>query len=121
MPGGDDLTEIFLTDGIILTETAFQRAAGEKDGAGAAGPADAGLFPEMKCRSGSFDLVTAATEPLLGMAVYTAGPGTKGAVLVKIRICMVDVDIRVFLWFHGNRIADSGEFCNGKCRGNHNT
>ena len=76
---GEFFAQSFLTDLIILAETAFQTAAGEEHSAASSGAADTGLFPVVKSSTGTPDgsFFSAESGPFL--PVYPTVPGTEPA------------------------------------------
>ena len=76
-PDADLLAKALGADGVVLAVAAFEGAAREKDGAAAAGPADAGLLPEMEGGAGHFERAGSPAEP--GPPGGPVGPAAAGA------------------------------------------
>ena len=90
--GRDGLSEVLLTDFIILAEAAPQGAAGEEYRAAAALPADNRLFPWMKGSTGYDGPGRRLAEALLRKPVDAALPRTEGALPVAYRHIQRNID-----------------------------
>ena len=69
---GDLFAQPFGADGVVLTEAALERAAGEEHRAAAFGAADAGLLPVVQGRAGGFQGAACPAET--GAPGGTVGP-----------------------------------------------
>lgn len=91
---GDDFSNTFLADRIVLAEAALQCAAAEKYSSAATGTTDTRFLPKMKSGTGRCKHCCTSTDSPPFCTVNAAHPWTEGAVFVQgLEICYGGVSL----------------------------